>query len=424
MASSTSSGTYDIGIDLGTANTLVYARGKGVVLNEPSVVAVNASGEVIAAGAEAKRTIGRTPSGITAMRPLREGVIADFEAAEQMLRALMKKALPGSRRFARPRVVICVPSGITGVEQRAVIDSARAAGAREVHLIEEPMAAAIGAGLPVDEPVGCMVVDIGGGTTEVAVISMGGIVTAQSVRVAGDAMDAAIATYVKKKHSMAIGERTAEEIKIAIGSAAWTTIDLTGPVAGGAYAEADGTGAAAEAEGGYGGEYGAENGEPDDPGDLAERDRLGEPGERAGLGGLGELEELGRLGGRRRSFTVRGRDHVTGLPRIQEIDEEEIRNALAEPVEAIVRAVHRTLDECPPELSGDIIERGIALTGGGALLRGLDERLRQDMGVPVVVADNPLDCVVNGTARCVDEFAALHGLLTGAKEQPRRAVRW
>ncbi|MFF4606810.1 rod shape-determining protein [Streptomyces sp. NPDC001339] len=358
MASSTSSGTYDIGIDLGTANTLVYARGKGVVLNEPSVVAVNASGDVVAVGLEAKRTIGRTPSGITAMRPLREGVIADFEAAEQMLRALMKKALP-SRRFSRPRVVICVPSGITGVERRAVIDSARGAGAREVHLIEEPMAAAIGAGLPVDEPVGCMVVDIGGGTTEVAVVSMGGLVTSQSVRVAGDAMDAAISGYVKKKHSLAIGERTAEDIKIAVGSAAWTPVDVD------------------------------EDGEPERPG----------------------------------SYTVRGRDYVNGLPRIQEVTEEEVREALAEPVEAIVQAVHRTLDECPPELSGDIIERGIALTGGGALLRGLDRRLRQEMGVPVSVADEPLDCVVNGTAKCVDEFATLHGLLTGAKEQPRKSVR-
>ncbi|MFG2892792.1 rod shape-determining protein [Streptomyces sp. NPDC048248] len=359
MASSTSSGTYDIGIDLGTANTLVYARGKGVVLNEPSVVAVNAAGEVIAVGADAKRTIGRTPSGITAMRPLREGVIADFDAAEQMLRALMKKALPGSRRLSRPRVVICVPSGITGVERRAVVESARGAGAREVHLIEEPMAAAIGAGLPVDEPVGCMVVDIGGGTTEVAVVSMGGIVTAQSLRVAGDALDTAIITYIKKEHSLAIGERTAEEIKIAIGSAAWTPLETD------------------------------EDGVPT----------------------------------RRTSFTVRGRDHISGLPRIQEITEEEIREALTEPVDAIVRAVHRTLDACPPELSGDIIERGIALTGGGALLRGLDQRLGEETGVPVVVADQPLDCVVNGTAKCVDEFASLHGLLTGAKQQPRKAVR-
>ncbi|MFE7546167.1 rod shape-determining protein [Streptomyces platensis] len=358
MASSTSSGTYDIGIDLGTANTLVYARGKGVVLNEPSVVAVNAAGAVIAVGLEAKRTIGRTPSGITAMRPLREGVIADFDAAEQMLRALMKKALP-SRRFSRPRVVICVPSGITGVERRAVVDSARGAGAREVHLIEEPMAAAIGAGLPVDEPVGCMVVDIGGGTTEVAVVSMGGLVTAQSVRVAGDAMDAAVSGYIKKKHALDIGERTAEDIKIAIGSAVWTPVDVD------------------------------EDGEPDRPS----------------------------------AYTVRGRDHVNGLPRVQEITEEEIREALAEPVDAIVRAVHRTLDDCPPELSGDIVEHGIALTGGGALLRGLDRRLRQEMGVPVRVADEPLDCVVNGTAKCVDEFASLHGLLTGAKQQPRKTVR-
>ncbi|GGU54847.1 rod shape-determining protein [Streptomyces albospinus] len=378
MASSTSSGTYDIGIDLGTANTLVYARGKGVVLNEPSVVAVNATGEIIAVGSEAKRTIGRTPSGITAMRPLREGVIADFDAAEQMLRALMKKALP-SRRFSRPRVVICVPSGITGVERRAVIDSARGAGAREVHLIEEPMAAAIGAGLPVDEPVGCMVVDIGGGTTEVAVISMGGLVTAQSVRVAGDAMDAAISGHIKKQHSLAIGERTAEDIKIAIGSAAWAPTD-----------------GHAEAAAAY-------------PEDAADAD---------GPDGNPEAAPA-----RPTSYTVRGRDHLSGLPRIQEITAEEIRDALADPVDAIVRAVHRTLDECPPELSGDIIERGIALTGGGALLRGLDRRLRLETGVPVVVADAPLDCVVNGTAKCVDEFATLHGLLTGAMDQPRKTVR-
>lgn len=393
MASSTSSGTYDIGIDLGTANTLVYSRGKGVVLNEPSVVAVNAAGEVIAVGSEAKRTIGRTPSGITAMRPLREGVIADFDAAEQMLRALMKKALP-TRRFSKPRVVICVPSGITGVERRAVIDSARSAGAREVHLIEEPMAAAIGAGLPVAEPVGCMVVDIGGGTTEVAVVSMGGIVTAQSVRVAGDAMDAAISTYVKKKHSMAIGERTAEEIKIAIGSAAWTPNDD----------------------------------EKRTPDIRDARDMRGAQGVGSEKSETRETREgaEGLEGGkpeRRGSFTIRGRDHVSGLPRIQEITEEEVRQALAEPVEAIVRAVHRTLDECPPELSGDIIERGIALTGGGALLRGLDRRLREEMGVPVVVAEDPLDCVVNGTGKCVEEFAALRGLLAQATEQPRKAVR-
>ncbi|KIZ18860.1 rod shape-determining protein [Streptomyces natalensis] len=382
MASSTSSrtssgtsadrsGAYDIGIDLGTANTLVYARGKGVVLNEPSVVAVSATGEIIAVGSDAKRTIGRTPSGISAMRPLREGVIADFDAAERMLRALLKKALP-ARRFARPRVVICVPSGITGVERRAVVDSARSAGAREVHLIEEPMAAAIGAGLPVDEPVGCMVVDIGGGTTEVAVVSMGGLVTAQSVRIAGDALDAAIAAHIKKKHALSIGERTAEDIKIAIGSAA----RIPAPRAA-----------------------------PDDDGD-----------------GDGEGDDAGTPPPRN-SFTVRGRDHVTGLPRLQEITEDEIRDALTEPVDAIIRAVHQTLDACPPELSGDIIENGIALTGGGALLRGLDLRLHQEMGVPVTVADQPLDCVVNGTAKCVDEFAALRGLLAGAKERPRRTVR-
>ncbi|MER7397259.1 rod shape-determining protein [Streptomyces sp. NPDC000151] len=370
MASSTSSGgTYDIGIDLGTANTLVYARGKGVVLNEPSVVAVNAAGDVIAVGTEAKRTIGRTPSGITAMRPLQEGVIADFDAAERMLRGLMKKALPG-RRLSRPRVVVCVPSGITGVERRAVIDSAKRAGAREVQLIEEPMAAAIGAGLPVAEPVGCMVVDIGGGTTEVAVVSMGGLVTAQSVRVGGDAMDAAITAYVKKKHALAIGERTAEDIKIAIGSALWTPEEVHLP-------------------------------EP--PADGA------------------DAEDTVPL--RIDAYTVRGRDQVNGLPRTQEITAEEIRQALAEPVDAIVQAVRRTLDACPPELSGDVIEHGIALTGGGALLRGLDRLLRDETGVPVVVADDPLHCVVAGTGKCVEEFATMHGLLADARTQPRRTVR-
>ncbi|POX39408.1 rod shape-determining protein [Streptomyces sp. Ru73] len=372
MASTSSGGTYDIGIDLGTANTLVYARGKGVVLDEPSVVAVNATGDVIAVGTEAKRTIGRTPSGITAMRPLRDGVIADFDAAERMLRGLMKKALPG-RRFSRPRVVICVPSGITGVERRAVVDSARRAGAREVQLIEEPMAAAIGAGLPVAEPVGCMVVDIGGGTTEVAVVSMGGLVTAESVRVAGDAMDAAVMAYVKRKHALAIGERTAEDIKIAIGSAMWTPeeVHLPEPAADG-----------------------AEEGDAEDTVAL-----------------------------RVDTCTVRGRDNVNGLPRTQEITAEEVRQALAEPVDAIVQAVRRTLDACPPELSGDVIEHGIALTGGGALLRGLDRLLTQETGVPVVVAEDPLNCVVAGTGKCVEEFATMNGLLADAKTQPRRAVR-
>ncbi|GAA0483270.1 rod shape-determining protein [Streptomyces olivaceiscleroticus] len=383
MASTSSGGTYDIGIDLGTANTLVYARGKGVVLDEPSVVAVNAAGEVIAVGAEAKRTIGRTPSGITAMRPLQEGVIADFDAAERMLRGLLKKALPG-RRFSRPRVVICVPSGITGVERRAVIDSAKRAGAREVQLIEEPMAAAIGAGLPVAEPVGCMVVDIGGGTTEVAVVSMGGLVTAQSVRVAGDAMDAAILAYVKKKHALDIGERTAEDIKIAIGSALWTP---------------------------------AEPRLPEPPAEDADTDAA----EDADTDADADAETTVPV--RLDSFTVRGRDHVNGLPRLQEITAEEVRQALAEPVDAIVQAVRRTLDACPPELSGDIIEHGIALTGGGALLRGLDRLLARETGVPVVVAEDPLNCVVAGTGRCVDEFAALHGLLADAKNLPRRTVR-
>ncbi|MEU7482853.1 rod shape-determining protein [Streptomyces sp. NPDC042319] len=383
MASTSSGGTYDIGIDLGTANTLVYARGKGVVLDEPSVVAVNAAGDVIAVGAEAKRTIGRTPSGITAMRPLQEGVIADFDAAERMLRGLLKKALPG-RRFSRPRVVICVPSGITGVERRAVIDSGKRAGAREVQLIEEPMAAAIGAGLPVAEPVGCMVVDIGGGTTEVAVVSMGGLVTAHSVRVGGDAMDAAILAYVKKKHALDIGERTAEDIKIAIGSALRTP---------------------------------DEDRAPQPPADGAETDAEAE------VDADTEADAETTVPVRLDSCTVRGRDHVNGLPRVQEITAEEVRQALAEPVDAIVRAVRRTLDACPPELSGDVIEHGIALTGGGALLRGLDRLLTQETGVPVVVAEDPLNCVVAGTGRCVEEFATMNGLLADARNLPRRTVR-
>ncbi|MFF4407967.1 rod shape-determining protein [Streptomyces sp. NPDC001404] len=376
MAQSKSFSGRDMGIDLGTANTLVYVRGKGVVLNEPSVVAVNADdGSVLSVGSEAKETIGRTPSNIVAVRPLRDGVIADFEIAERMLRHFMKKVLAG-RRFTRPRVVVCVPSGITGVERRAVIEAASQAGARAVHLVEEPMAAAIGAGLPVSEPTGCMVVDIGGGTTEVAVISLGGIVTARSVRTAGDAMDAAIMSYVKKEYSLAIGERTAEEIKMTIGSAAPT-----------GYWSAAGLSALAQ--------------------------QLEKNAEVEGAGG--DPEETQGLKPPER-ITIRGRDQVSGLPKTLTLTADEIRHALSEPVDAIVMAVRQSLDETPPELSGDIMDRGIVLTGGGALLRGLDVRLGKELDIPVLVADDPLDCVAVGTGRCVEDFAALRTVLDA---QPR-----
>jgi rod shape-determining protein MreB and related proteins len=327
----------DIAVDLGTANTLVYVRGRGIVLNEPSVVAVNThNGSVLAVGAEAKKMMGRTPGNIVAIRPLKDGVIADFEIAERMLRYFIRKVHP-RRMFAQPRVVICVPSGITGVERRAVEDAADAAGARQVHLIEEPMAAAIGVGLPIQEATGNMVVDIGGGTTEVAVISYAGIVTANSVRVAGDELDNAIIQYAKKEYSILLGDRTAEEIKLAIGSADETDSEL--------HAE------------------------------------------------------------------VRGRDLVSGLPKIIVLTSTEIRRAMEEPVTQIIDAVRDTLDKCPPELSGDIMDRGIVLTGGGALLRGLDQRLRRETGMPVLVAENPLDSVVLGSGRCVEDFDALQPVL-------------
>jgi rod shape-determining protein MreB len=336
----------DIAVDLGTANTLVYVRGKGIVINEPSVVAVNThNGAVLAVGAEAKRMMGRTPGNIVAIRPLKDGVIADFEIAERMLRYFIRKVHP-RRLLAQPRVVICVPSGITGVERRAVEDAADAAGARQVHLIEEPMAAAIGAGLPIQEATGNMVVDIGGGTTEVAVISYAGIVIANSIRTAGDELDNAIVQYAKKEHSILLGDRTAEELKIAIGSADEEDSEL--------HAE------------------------------------------------------------------VRGRDLVSGLPKVIVLTSTELRRAVDEPVSAIVDAVRDTLDKCPPELAGDIMDRGIVLTGGGALLRGLDQRLRRETGMPVLIADNPLDSVVLGSGRCVDEFDALRPVLGADRAGARR----
>jgi rod shape-determining protein MreB and related proteins len=333
----------DMAVDLGTANTLVYERGRGIVLNEPSVVAVNTTtGSILAVGSEAKKMIGRTPASIVAIRPLKDGVIADFETTERMLRYFIQKAYRRSR-LIRPRVVVCVPSGITGVERRAVEEAATQAGARRVYIIEEPMAAAIGAGLPVHEPTGNMVVDIGGGTTEVAVISLGGIVTAQSIRVGGDELDASIIAYVKKEYGLMLGERTAEEIKMAIGSAF--------PV-------------------------------PDEP-----------------------------------HAEIRGRDLVSGLPKTIVVSAEEIRRATEEPVNAIVDAVKTTLDKCPPELSGDIMDRGIVITGGGALLAGMDERLRHETGMPIRITEDPLHSVALGAGKCVEEFDALKRVLIA---EPRR----
>ena len=328
----------DMAVDLGTANTLVYVRGRGIVLNEPSVVAINTNtGKIVAVGIEAKRMIGRTPGNIVAVRPLKDGVIADFDVTERMLRYFIQK-VHKRRHFAKPRIVVAVPSGITGVEQRAVKEAGYQAGARRVYIIEEPMAAAIGAGLPVYEPTGNMVVDIGGGTTEVAIISLGGIVTSQSIRIGGDELDEGIISYVKKEYSLMLGERTAEEIKMAIGSA--------------------------------------------------------HPG--------GEDEPHAE---------IRGRDLVSGLPKTVVISAEEVRRAIEEPVNAIVDAVKTTLDKCPPELSGDIMDRGIALTGGGALLKQLDERLREETGMPIHLVDNPLDSVVLGTGKCVEDFESLRQVL-------------
>jgi rod shape-determining protein MreB and related proteins len=328
----------DMAVDLGTANTLVYVRGSGIVLNEPSVVAVNSrDSRVLAVGAEAKRMIGRSPSHIHAIRPLRDGVIADFDICEKMLAYFIRR-VHGSRRVTKPRMVICVPSGVTGVEQRAVQEVAESAGARKpAFIIEEPMAAAIGAGLPVHEPTGNMVVDIGGGTTEVAVISLGGIVTSMSVRIGGDEMDDAIVQFIKKEYGLAVGERTAEEIKIALGSA-WPIQD--------------------------------------------------------------ELQaEIG------------GRDLVTGLPKTIVTTTDEIREAIEEPVSAIVDAVKATLDKTPPELAADIMVRGIVLTGGGALLHGLDARLAAETGMTLQIALNPLQSVAIGSGMCLEQFNVLNGVL-------------
>ncbi|MDD9802928.1 MAG: rod shape-determining protein [Deltaproteobacteria bacterium] len=325
----------DLAIDLGTANTLVFAKGKGIVVSEPSMVAVvkdgRGAGRVKAVGEEAKEMLGRTPGSIVAIRPMRDGVIADFEVTEAMLRHFITKA--HNRSVVRPRVVVAVPSGITSVEQRAVRESALNAGAREVYLIEEPMAAAIGAGLPVTEPSGNMIVDIGGGTTEVAVISLSGIVYSNSARVGGDKMDEAIVNYVKRKYNLLVGERTAEQIKLEIGTAYPT-------------------------------------------------------------------EEL-------RAMEVKGRDLVAGVPKTLEIKSDEALEALREPVNAVVESVKVALERTPPELSADILDRGIVMVGGGSMLRNLDVLLRAATGLPVMLAEDPLTAVAVGTGRCLDELALL-----------------
>ena len=323
--------SQDIGVDLGTANTLVFVKGKGIVIREPSVVAVDERTNpktVVAVGADAKKMIGRTPGSITAVRPLKDGVIADFDMTSDMLKEFIKRAISGSP-FNRARVMICIPSGVTEVERRAVHDAAKSAGARYVSLIEEPMAAAIGAGLPVLDATGSMIVDIGGGTSEVAVISLGDIVTSKSVRVAGDTFDEAIISYVKRTFNLLIGERSAEDIKLKLGSA---------------YP--------------YEGEAAME---------------------------------------------IKGRNLIDGLPKSVEITSEQVREALADPVDQILDSIRYTLDRTPPELAADIIERGITLTGGGALLRGLDKLISSETGMPVNVAQNPIDCVVNGTGICLEK---------------------
>lgn len=329
--------TKEIGIDLGTANTLVYMRGKGIIIREPSVVAVDTrTDRAKYVGQEAKDVIGRTPGSIIAVRPLKDGVIADFEITTTMLQEFIKKALKGSM-FAKAHVIICIPSGVTAVERRAVKEAAENAGAKKVNIIEEPMAAAIGAGLPVSEPQGSMIVDIGGGTSEVAVISLGGIVTSRSVRVAGDAFDTAIINYIKKKYNLLIGERTAENVKIAIGSAF-------------------------------------------------------------------HMEQESDM-------EIKGRNLLNGLPENINVTSAEIREALAEPLSHVVEAIKVTLEKTPPELAADIIDQGITLAGGGALIRGLDKLINKETGMPVNVAETPLDCVADGTGKVLEDIERLREVL-------------
>jgi len=333
----------DIGIDLGTANTLVHVKGKGIILREPSVVAINRkTGNILAVGDVAKKMIGRTPGNITAIRPMKDGVIADFEITQNMLKYFIRRAITG-KILSKPRVVICVPSGVTEVEKRAVEEATLQSGAREAYLIEEPMAAAIGANLPVEEPTGSMIVDIGGGTSEVAVISLGGIVTSRSLRIAGDEFDEAIVNYIKKEYNLMIGERTAENIKVTIGTA-----------------------------------YPKENDE---------------------------------------TMDIRGRDLVLGLPKNLSITSTEIMGALKEPINAIVDAIKFTLERTPPELASDIMDKGIMLAGGGALLSELDTLIKEETGMPVSIAERPLDCVVVGTGKVLDEIEILKKVLISPKKK-------
>jgi rod shape-determining protein MreB len=332
----------DMGIDLGTANTLVHVKGKGIVLSEPSVVAIQRdTGEVLAVGEEAKQMIGRTPGNIIAIRPLKDGVIADFDVTQAMLKYFIRKSID-SKSFIRPRVIVGVPSGVTEVEKRAVIDATIQAGAREAYLIEEPMAAAIGAGLPVHEPTGNMVVDIGGGTTEVAVISLGGIVTSRSIRVGGDEMDEAIIQYIKRTYNLMIGERTAEAVKVTIGAAIVPATDQT--------------------------------------------------------------------------MEIRGRDLVSGLPKTLTIRASEVQQALSEPVSSIIEAVKVTLEKTPPELASDIMDRGIVMTGGGSLLKGLDRLLSRETGMPVHISEDALLCVCMGTGRALESIDLLKRVLMSPKK--------
>ena len=322
----------DMGMDLGTANTLMFVKGKGIVLREPSVVAINnITKKPLAVGSEAKLMIGRTPGNIVAIRPLKDGVIADFDTAQTMMKKLIEK-VSTKNAFKSPRIIVCYPSGVTEVEKRAIEEATKLAGAREVILMEEPMAAAIGAGLPVSEPTGSMIVDIGGGTTEVAIISLGGIVTSKSVRIAGDELDQAIISYIKKEFNLMVGERTAEQVKIEIGSA-----------------------------------YKLDD----------------------------EEEQI---------MEIKGRDMITGLPKIVEISEVQIREALKEPVYSIIESIKTTLEKTPPELAADIMEKGIMLAGGGALLKGLDVLINRETNMPVHIAEAPLDCVVMGAGKALEDF--------------------
>ena len=336
--------SHDMGIDLGTANTLVHVKGRGIVLREPSVVAIKSdTGDILAVGEEAKRMIGRTPGNIVAIRPMKDGVIADFDVTQAMLKYFIAKAMNSKTLISKPRVVVGVPSGVTEVEKRAVIDAAQQAGAREAYLIEEPMAAAIGAGLPVEDATGSMVVDIGGGTTEIAVISLGGIVTSRSIRVGGDEMDSAIVQYIKRMYNLMIGERTAEDIKIEIGTAIVT---------------------------------------PDTD----------------------------------RTMDIRGRDLVSGLPKTLTIQAKEIREALNEPIYKIIDAVKSTLEKTPPELAADVMDHGIMMTGGGALLTNLDKLLSNETGMPVLVSEDALSCVGEGTGKSLENIELLKRVVMTSKK--------